>query len=166
MLNDLVTEAVIHDQAFLWLVDQEIVVGRRSVFTLRQHYMKEHQVFQGVHIKTDDCVFPPLPFARFQVGRIKPVEVSHDLEVGRWGLFFVHKMLLAAHSPGVVKPKPSRRQSCVYPGLSGVGKDMISFVGVLCFQARRLTRSRFPPNPGERRCGHSRRCCCSGCRRN
>ena len=38
-------------------------------------------------------------------------------------------MLLAAYSPGVAKPKPSRRQSCVYPGLSGVGKGFDRVVG-------------------------------------
>ena len=166
MLNDLVTEAVIHDQAFLRLVDQEIVVGRRAVFVLRQHEVKEHDIFQDIHFEADDGTFPPFSLSGFQVGRIKPIEVGHDFKAGRRVQFVVHKMLLAAYSPGVVKPKPSRQQSCVYPGLSGVGKDMISFVGVLCFQARRLTRSRFPPNPGERRCCHSRRCCCSGCRRN
>ncbi|AFB76128.1 hypothetical protein 2210_scaffold709_00025 [Bacteriophage sp.] len=43
-------------------------------------------------------------------------------------------------------------------------KEMTSFVGVLCFQVLRLTRSRFPPNPAERHCCHCTRCCCSDCR--
>ena len=79
------------------------------------------------------------------------------------GSAFCSSLNLESSLTLIVRPSPRkafRRQSCIYRSLSGLRKETTSFVGVLCFQVRRLTRSRFPPNPAERHCCHCTRCCC------
>ena len=65
MLNDLVAEAVIHDQPFLRFMHIEAVIRGKAVFVALKHDLNEQKVFQDVRFVLAHGILPPFPFARF-----------------------------------------------------------------------------------------------------